>query len=295
MGNSEKRRLAIFGCGYVGGELARQAMARGFEVTALTRNATTGDALRNAGIHMVAADLATDDWHSEMTGPFDHVLNAVSSGGAGLAGYERSYVGGMQSIQRWAQATGPHGTFVYTSSTSVYPQDGGMRVPETCSTEGAGERAQILLKAEKLAETMAFQRVFILRLAGIYGPGRHHVLDQVRTGEISGRGDHRLNLVHRDDIVSAIWAAFSASAEIEGGIFNVADDGAPTKVDLADYLAGELGLPPPRFTGIPVGARRAMTPDRVIENTRLKRVLGWSPQYPTFREGYKKMLAPGSE
>jgi nucleoside-diphosphate-sugar epimerase len=275
--------------------VARQAIERGFEVTALTRNAATADALRNAGIHVVAADLAADVWHAEMAGHFDCVLNAVSSGGAGLAGYERSYVGGMQSIQRWVEATGPHGTLIYTSSTSVYPQDGGIRVDETCSTEGAGERAQILLKAERLAETMAFQRVFILRLAGIYGPGRHHVLDQVRTGEISGRGDHRLNLVHRDDIVSAIWAAFGASAEIDGGIFNVADEGAATKVELAEYLARELGLPPPRFTGVPVGGRRAVTPDRVIENTRLKRVLGWTPQFPTFREGYKKMLAPGSE
>ena len=295
MGNAEERRLVIFGCGYVGGELACQAVQRGFEVTALTRNAATAEALRNAGIHVVAADLATDDWHSEITGDFDHVLNAVSSGGAGLAGYERSYVGGMNSIQRWAAAGGQHGTFVYTSSTSVYPQSGGVRVDETCSTEGAGERAQILLTAEKLASTMAFRRVFILRLAGIYGPSRHHVLDQVRTGEISGRGDHRLNLVHRDDIVSAIWAAFGASPEIAGGIFNVADDGAATKAELAGYLARELGLPPPTFTGVPVAGRRAVTPDRVIDNANLKRVLGWRPQFPTFREGYKKMLAPGSE
>lgn len=295
MENAHGRRMAIFGCGYVGGEVARQAISRGWEVTALTRNAAKAEALREAGVHVVVADLSTDDWHPNFPDKFDHVLNAVSSGGAGLAGYQRSYVLGMQSIQRWATASGGHSTFVYTSSTSVYPQDGGVVVDETCSTDGAGESAQVLLAAERLAAAAAFRRVFILRLAGIYGPGRHHVLDQVRTGQIAGRGDHRLNLAHRDDIVAAIWAAFGASDEIEGGILNVADDGAVTKAELAGYLAHQLGLPPPTFTGLPMSGRRRVTPDRVIANRRLKSVLGWRPQYPTFREGYKKMLAPGSE
>src|SRR5437763_3602048 len=51
-------------------------------------------------------------------------------------------------------------------------------------------------------------------------------------------------------------------------------------------LAGELGLPPPRFTGESGGPRRPVTPDRVISNAKAKAMLDWRPRYPTFREGY---------
>jgi len=88
----------------------------------------------------------------------------------------------MQSILGWAGRSA-EGTFVYTSSTSVYPQTGGMVVDETAPTEGAGANGRILLEASLAPKSgPGVRRWFILRLAGIYGPGRHHLLDQILGG-----------------------------------------------------------------------------------------------------------------
>lgn len=283
----------VFGCGYVGAALAAQAVAYGLRVTALTRNAAKATLLREIGIETVVADLAASDWHGQIAGAPEFVVNCVSSGGAGLDGYRRSYVDGMASILAWTQRHGAPRTLVYTSSTSVYPQDGGVTVAETAPTAGAGERGQILLEAERrLREGLpAGARWFALRLAGIYGPGRHHLLDQVRAGEVAGLGAHRLNLAHRDDIVSAIWTCLVAPASAGSDVFNVADDAPAPKAEVVAWLAARLGVSVPRFTGEPAGTRRAVTPDRVIANAKLKAALGWRPRYPTFRAGYENLLS----
>lgn len=292
-GNFRGKRLVIFGCGYVGCEVARQALARGMQVAALTRNAAKVAALAREGVETVVGDLASETWHAQIPGGADFVLNCVSSGGAGIEGYRRSYVEGMNSILNWAGRQGAVGTFVYTSSTSVYPQGEGAIVNET-SAAGGEERAQILLAAEEALRAHAGSacgRWFVLRLAGIYGPGRHHLLNQVRAGEIAGRGEYRLNLAHRDDIAAAIWACFDAPPETQDHIFNVADDGAAPKAEIVQWLASRLAVPMPRFSGEPAAGRRAVTPDRTIANAKLKSMLGWTPRYPAFREGYESLLS----
>src|SRR5688572_21534315 len=100
------KRLVVFGCGYVGGVVARAALARGMAVAALTRNVETARALSAEGIAVVVDDLASDAWHTRIGVAPDFALNCVSSGGAGLEGYRRSYVDGMKSIVRWAEARG---------------------------------------------------------------------------------------------------------------------------------------------------------------------------------------------
>jgi nucleoside-diphosphate-sugar epimerase len=288
------RHLVVFGCGYVGGEVARQALDRGLRVTALTRNPDKAAALRALGITTVVADLASGTWHAAIPDGADLVLNAVSSGGGGVDGYRSSYLEGMKSVLTWARTQGPVGTLVYTGSTSVYAQDGGVRVDEHSPISARDERAAVLGETEGVlwAEAGTVARACVLRLAGIYGPGRHHLIEQVRAGEVSGNGGHHLNLIHRDDICAAIWAVFGAPATMTAEIFNVADDAPATKAEVAAWLAGRLGVSVPRFSGVPAGGRRAVTPDRIIVNARLKAALGWAPQYPSFREGYATLLSP---
>jgi len=287
------KHLAVLGAGYVGAEVVRQALARGLRVTALTRNPEKAAALRALGAEAVVADLAETGWHAHpaLAGGADFALDCVSSGGGGEDGYRRSYVGGMRSVLAWARRA-PVGRIVYTSSTSVYPQSGGARVDETAPTDGAAGSGRILLEAEALLRAWDGRGV-VLRLAGIYGPGRHYLLDGLRegSGRVAGLGGHRLNLIHRDDIAGAVWAALAAPPRVGDGIFTVADDGAAPKAEVVNWLAARLGLPPPVFTGEPAAGRRAITPDRVIANDKLKRVLGWRPLYPTFREGYTAILA----
>lgn len=285
-----QQRAAIFGCGYVGGVVARELQAAGAEVTALTRNPLAAAELRAAGIAVVEADLAGRDWYEQLRGRFDLVVNTVSAGGGGLEGYRRSYVAGMESLLAWAACV-EVGTLVYTSSTSVYPQGGGVVVDEAADTTGAGERGTLLRQSELIltegARAAGIGRWFVLRLAGIYGPGRHHLLDQVRAGEVPGPWTQRLNLVHRDDAAGAILACAAAPAAVRDRIYNVTSgpaecggaDAVPTKREVIARLAAQLGVPMPR-EGARDEGRRPATPDRIISSAAIRRELGWRPRDP---------------
>ncbi|HKB57179.1 MAG TPA: NAD-dependent epimerase/dehydratase family protein [Lacunisphaera sp.] len=290
------KRLVIFGCGYVGSALARAAVTAGARVEALTRNPEKAAALRTQGLaNVVVANLSASDWHGQIAGGADYVVNCVSSGGPGT--YRHSYVGGMQSILAWAGTGGtPVGTMLYTSSTSVYPQGGGAPVDETAEAPGATPNGAIIRESELLlasAPATAIRRWFILRLAGIYGPGRHHLLDQLRAGatSLNGSGAHRLNLAHRDDIVAATLACLTAPASVGREIFHVTDSAPAMREEVVRWLAERLGRPVPAFDGGTTARRGGVPmPDRVILNEKIQRMLGWRPQYPDYRAGFEAIL-----
>jgi len=291
------KRLVIFGCGYVGSALARSALAVGMRVEALTRNAEKAAALRATGLgKVVVAELSSDDWHRQIAGGPEFAVNCVSAGG-GPDGYHQSYVEGLRSILGWAGTGGaPVGTLVYTSSTSVYPQGGGVVVDESAPAEGGTPNGRTIRESEILlqnAPAHAVRRHFILRLAGIYGPDRHHLLDQLRAGadSLGGSGAHRLNLVHRDDIVTAILACLDAPPAVVNEIFNVADTAPAMREEVVRWLAAGLGRPVPGFDGGSSARRGGQPmPDRVISSAKIQRVLGWRPQFPDYRAGFEAIL-----
>lgn len=286
-------RLLILGCGYVGSAVAWRALDEGWEVTAVTRNPAKAAALTAAGVQAVVADLAGSEWHAMVGREFDGVLNCVAAGGGGAEGYRRSYLEGMRSVVAWARGA-QAGTLIYTSSTSVYAQGGGGRVDESMPAEGRSDTARVLVETENVLRQAAIPglRWFILRLAGIYGPERHSLLDAIRSGYTSlpGAGGHRLNLIHRDDIVDAVFAALEAPPSVRDQVFNVADDAPATKQEVTSWLAAKVGKTAPAAGGPTPVVRSSSVPDRLIANDRIKSVLGWRPRHPTFREGYGQIL-----
>jgi nucleoside-diphosphate-sugar epimerase len=225
------------------------------------------------------------------------VVNCVSSGG-GPTGYQQSYVEGMRSIVQWAErGPRPVGTMLYTSSTSVYPQGDGQVVDETLPAEGGTPNGRIIRESEKILAAVSpgvCRRWFVLRLAGIYGPTRHHLLDQLRTGAMTlgGSGDYHLNLVHRDDIIAAIRAALTAPATVASTIFNVADTAPARRGEVVRWLAEQVGRPMPTFDGS-AGVRRGgePMPDRIISSQKIQHSLGWRPRHADYRSGYGQILA----
>ena len=285
--------VMIFGCGYVGTALARSLLADGVRVGALTRNEAQAAELRGLGLHEVlVAELDSRSWHGQLAGSYNAVVNCVSSAGDGLDGYRKSYLEGQRSIMEWANGQSIE-SYVYTSSTSVYAQDGGVVVSETVDTADAPLTGQVLLQSEELLHEFS-ANWYVLRLAGIYGPGRHYLLDQLRegAGNIPGRGDYTLNMIHRDDIVSAIQSALSGCAP--SGIYNIADDAPAHKAEVLAYLAERLNLPVPTFQPDQVSERLrrrgGRMPDRIISNAKAKELLRWQPKYPSYREGYEALV-----
>ncbi|ADE53289.1 NAD-dependent epimerase/dehydratase [Coraliomargarita akajimensis DSM 45221] len=286
----------IFGCGYVGRALAQRLLQAGVRVGALTRNADKAAELKALGLQeVVVADLDSDAWHDALSGTYGAVVNCVSSAGGGLAGYRRSYVEGQASILRWAQ-TQELSAYVYTSSTSVYPQSEGVIVDEAADLSAASESGRLLLEAENLLAAGAPQGVHwtVLRLAGIYGPQRHYILNQLRDGlqVFPGSGAHRLNLVHRDDIVEGILLGLMRRGA--AGIYNLADGTPVTKQALVEWIAEQLHCPVPSFDPSQTPPRQlrrgAQVPDRVIDSQKAQGLLGWTPKFPSYREGYRDLL-----
>lgn len=288
--------VMIFGCGYVGKALAQCLTRQGVSVGALTRNAEKAAELRAFGLNeVVEAELDSHDWHTQVTGQYDAVVNCVSSAGGGLEGYRKSYLEGQRSILKWAESQ-QICSYVYTSSTSVYPQDGGAIVDEAADTRDAPPTGQVLLKSEALLPEAAehIGSWYVLRLAGIYGQGRHYLLNQLRegAGEIPGSGDYALNMIHLEDIVSAICCALAGQPA--SGIYNIADNAPTTKAEVLTYLAERLNLPAPSFNPENVSERLkrrgGRMPHRYVSNGKARAQLGWQPKYPSFREGYAGLL-----
>jgi nucleoside-diphosphate-sugar epimerase len=294
--------LVLIGCGYIGTALAKAALSRERVVHALVRTQEKADALRSIGLaSVVATDVAGDAWHDVLPCGGVDVVYSVSSGGGDDEAYRRAYAGGMASALRWASHCKIN-TFVYTSSTGVYPQSGGVTVDESFDV-GGDKRSDILVETERLLLDAAgkkgsgIARGFALRLGGLYGPGRHYMLDALRRGEtkFAGRGDFRVNYLHRDDAVSAIFSALNADAKNTGGVYNITDGNPAVKEEITAWLAHRLGMTAPVFDEAVVTARAARrgvgSPDRIVSNEAFRRDFGWTPTYPDFKSGYESITA----
>ena len=292
-------KVFIFGCGYLGMRLADTLIAAGHEVGALTKNETFAEVLKARGITEVIVDrLESDSWHSLVGNDYTKIINCVSSAGNGLSGYESSYYEGQASIIQWAKSHSIE-TFVYTSSTSVYPENSGSWVSEDSLKEDSvhSDTAQVLRRSENLIESNQshFDNYFILRLSGIYGPERHYLLNQIQSSNaIAGSGDYFMNMIHVDDIVSAIIGLIDVKSNIPSGIYNLSDDMPTKKEVVVEWLANELGIAVPTFDKDLVtqrnASRKTRTKNRRIANTKIKEAMGLVLKYPSYKEGYTQII-----
>ena len=249
-------RLVLFGPGYVGSHLSTALQREGWHVDAITRS-TPFDTAQTA---LVQAS------HVVSTAPPDEDADKV------LAAH--------------GDAIGRVPWIGYLSSTGVYGDTAGAWVDESATLGGRRDG--------RIAADLAWQtlgaRVF--RLPGIYGPGRA-MFDRLRSGQA-----HRIDApgqvfcrVHVDDIVAGVIAAMRQGP---AGVYNLADDLPAPQNDVVEYACGLMGLNLPPFRTLDElspQARAFYRENRRVANGKAKRLLGWRPLYPTYREGLTATLS----
>jgi nucleoside-diphosphate-sugar epimerase len=281
-------KCLIIGCGYVGLPLGTELVRLGHEVFGLRRSNSTEVELKSAGIQPLYADITKPETLEKLPREFDWVVHCVAAGGD-AENYRQVYLEGTRRLMEWLSVSPPK-KFLYTGSTSVYGQIDGAPVKESSPSEPAAETAKVLVETEKVLMGAFQEKKFpaiILRVAGIYGPGRGHRFKQFIKNEarIEGNGAQFLNMIHCDDVVGCILATLKSGRP--GEIYNAVDDEPVSVRTFFEWLGATLGkYPPPSVPeNVEENHKRGVTNKRV-SNRKLKMELGYQFKHPNFRKGY---------
>lgn len=286
-------RALIIGMGYVGQAVAAELLAKGHTVTGMRRSIGPREVSDLPGCRQLSIDVTDPTTLPQLQTPFDWVVNCVAASGGSPEQYRATYLEGTRNVLRWL-AQGSPSKYVYTSSTGVYGQTDGSLVDELSETKPVTETGRILVETEQLLLAGTAQPVpaVVLRVAGIYGPGRGYWLRQFLSGEakIEGEGTRVLNMIHRDDLVIAVLAALERGRP--GEVYNVVDNEPVSQRDVFVWLSHNVGLPlPPSVPESSETSRRRGLTNKRVSNAKLRRELRCSWRYPTFREGFSAELS----
>src|SRR5665213_3277715 len=235
-----QRRL-IIGCGYLGRRVAHIWVAQGDVVFALTRSSANAEALRQFGITPIVGDV-TDSASLAVLPKVDTLLYAVGLDRRTGHSQRDVYVGGLDNLL--PQIAGKVRRLLYVSSTSVYGQNSGEWVDETSDCRPESANGQVCLDAERLLQ-QKLPEANVLRLAGIYGPGRLVArIEALRAGQSpEGNPDAWLNLIHVDDAAAAVLACERRGKP--GATYLVCDDHPCRRREYYSLLAAMIGAPAP--------------------------------------------------
>ena len=276
--------VLIAGCGDIGSRLATQLLAAGWEVHGLRRDVSR----LPEGVIGVAGDLFNEDCPDTWPiGAVDYLVYCAAATNHDEAGYRAAYVQGLQNVLSWLDDYGqvPE-RLLFVSSSSVYGQMDGEWVDETSATVASGFSGRLMLEAEQVALKSGIP-ASILRLTGIYGPGRERLLTQVREGyRVAVEPPLYGNRIHADDAAGLM--AFLLEADRKGtaldNIYIGVDDAPAPLAEVVDWLREYLGV-----TEWDDDASVRRTGSKQCSNARAK-TLGWEPKYPSYREGYAAIL-----
>ncbi len=269
----------IAGCGFIGHALALRLHEAETTVIGLTHSEASADRLRRSSPFQVeAADIADPMAVAALGDRLPTpaaIVHCASSGRGGAESYRAVYLEGCRNLH----ATCPSAHLVFTSSTSVYPQTEGESVTEESPAEPGRETGQILRQAE---EIVLAAHGTVLRLSGIYGPGRSVLLQRFLDGSarIESGTSRFLNQIHRDDAVRAILTVLANSSRARGEIFNVCDGDPLTQRQCYEGLARLFDTPTPPEAPPDLNRKRGWTHKRVIP-AKLH-ALGWQTRHSSF-------------
>ncbi|TFB51337.1 NAD-dependent epimerase/dehydratase family protein [Cryobacterium tagatosivorans] len=273
-------KVLIAGCGDLGTETGLRFVELGHRVLGLRRN----PGLLPAAISGQSIDLSREK--PAVPPDTEIVIVALAAGSPTPEAYRAAYVDGLRNLlDALDEAAVTPRRFLLVSSTAVYDVSDGSWVDEQTPANPQAGTDAILLEAERMLHARIPAAV-VFRLAGVYGPGRERLITQVREGRatVSARSRHT-NRIHRDDAAAAI-VHLMLRTEQPAPLYLGVDSAPVAGTEVLEFLADELGLPAPTITET-LGPRGG---DKRLRN-QLLRSTGFSFSYPSYREGYRAVLA----
>lgn len=274
--------VVIAGCGDLGTETGLRLASLGHRVIGLRRSAQK----LPSEIEGQAIDLSFEV--PTLPGDTTIVVIAMSPDERSVDGYRAAYVKSVLNIVAAIRndcAAPPR--VLYVSSTAVYGIDDGSWVDESTPAHPSSPTAIVLLEAE---ETLLrhMPEATILRLGGLYGPGRTREIDRIRQGVAKiSREPEFTSRIHRDDAAAAIVHLTTMQKRPETLYIGV-DESPADRREVLEFLARSLDLPAPEIADDCVRALGSR--GKRCHNNRLLES-GFSFSYPSYREGYAAVLA----
>jgi nucleoside-diphosphate-sugar epimerase len=295
-------RLLVFGLGYSSSVVVERLRPRCSWIGGTTRSAAKADAMRADGIEPFLFDGSRRDAAlAEAARSASHVLVSISPA------FEDPHV----VATGWAdQVLHRHDTdladggsgkaIVYLSTIGVYGDAGGAWIDEASPCEPDSPRTH----ARRIAESgwldlgrESGASVAVLRLSGIYGPGRNTFLNLLDgTARRLVKPGQVFNRIHVEDIAQAVERCFERRAS---GIFNVTDDEPAPPQDVVAYAAALMGVEPPPEQDFETAALSPMArsfygSNKRVSNANSKRDLGMVYAYPNYRDALSRMWTEGT-
>ncbi|MCB5291417.1 SDR family oxidoreductase [Arthrobacter sp. SO3] len=301
--------VLMAGCGDLGTESGLRFAAAGHRVVGWRRSPEK----LPAAIEGAAADLSSGEL-PPLPADTTAVVVAIAADSPTEAAYRAAYVDGLSNVLDAVLGSGaPVRRVLFVSSTAVYGDAGGDWIDERTTPEPGGFSGRIIREAEELLSRRLSGTGItpvVLRLGGIYGPGRTRLIDQVRGGSAMIPATSRFtNRIHRDDAAAAIVHLCTMNA-VPAPVYLGVDNEPAEMGEVLRFLAAELGLPLPPSEAAedgtqagsvaPAGGTQSGGGPKTGEPSRggnkrcsnaLLRSTGFEFTYPSFREGYRAILA----
>lgn len=277
-------RILIAGCGDLGERVARLLLARGDEVYALRRRPPGHD----DGIRWLSADLTNPATLAALPERVNRLVFLPAPDTRQPDVYRAVFLDGLRNVLDALDAASLR-RVLFVSSSAVYGEHGEEWVDETTPPAPQGFNGKVLLEAEHALSSRSVDSI-VLRLAGLYGPGRMQLIERLRAGQVSvpRQPRHWGNRIHVDDAAAAIVHLLTLR-DHQGTYLGVDDTPLPLDV-LYDQVAALVGAP-----SVPAGPAPQGIGSKRLSNARLK-AAGFRFRWPDSRQGYAMLLgnAPSS-
>ncbi len=273
----------IVGCGDIGIPLAALLATEGHKVWGLRRSGQLPEPIQTLNADVTHADSL--QCLAELS--FDYVVVTLTPGEFTDQRYQAVYVDGLAHVIAALKDSHKIKRLLFISSTSVYHQGDSQWVDECSPTEPTTFSGKRLLEAEHVAAASGIQ-YSIIRFAGIYGPGRRRLIEQVKAGQgCPSSPPLYTNRIHRDDCVGFLAHLIRMDSEQQAlaACYIGVDSEPVTMWDVKSWLAQQLGIDPNALDNS--GATRRSS--KRCSNARLL-ATGYTLRYSGYQQGYGELL-----